>query len=741
MKAVLFLLLVWFSAASNAQTAVVRSGEHEGFTRLVVSWPNSEPWRLYRTPEGYDLVVHGEGVQFDLTEAFRRISNQRIADLIAKDDTLHLVLSCECFAAPFALQKGVLVLDIKDGTAPTGSVFELDQDGRSIRNRTSRHVAPHQIATSADTSRPHLPFEAIGAIAQASRLSPSMTVPNALIAEPSLAGVRKELLMQLSKGAAAGVVETVVKMPDATKPNKGTALNSNMRIQREMGVVAGTQRPNQDEMTAAGYDCIPSEHLNVGDWADPTIVVSEFADNTTDLVGEFDHPEVGAIDRAMRYYLALGFGAEARQLASAFKASPAERAMLATLSFIVDLEPPPGSAFAGMENCDTNAAMWAVLEKQELKQLGHIAIPAVLRAFSALPIHLRRLLGPGLAERFLAAEDYSTAASIRDAINRTAQEQDPAQTMLDARLQLTNGDIASAENQLSQLAGTSNPTGITATITLIQTQVESGQEVSPNLTTTAEAQLQEAQGGTSEANLREALALAYASQNRFREAFEQVDRYDLKAKKIWDILGSHGSDDAVLTMATLETREDRPDVAAETGQKIARHLLDLGFPDKAVLWLGPSSEQDETGLILAARAQLMLNNDLEVLNLLENLKSPDSDKLRARALAKLRTGDAVDQLIQSGQENEAEISARQKRDWPKLMQFDKSGIWREAAALTNTFQDVTEEQASGQAVKEGSIDTKGPLARTRDTLKESEAARAVLNQLLASQSLVEFTTQ
>ena len=70
MKAVLFLLLVWFSAASNAQTVVVRSGEHEGFTRLVVSWPNSEQWRLYRTPEGYDLVAHGKDVRFDLTDAF-----------------------------------------------------------------------------------------------------------------------------------------------------------------------------------------------------------------------------------------------------------------------------------------------------------------------------------------------------------------------------------------------------------------------------------------------------------------------------------------------------------------------------------------------------------------------------------------------------------------------------------------------------------------------------------------------
>jgi hypothetical protein len=741
MKAVLFLLLVWFSTASNAQTVVVRSGEHDGFTRLVVSWPNSEPWRLYRTPEGYNLVVHGKDVRFDLTDAFRRISNQRIADMVAKDDTLQLVLSCECFAAPFALQAGVLVLDIKDGAAPTGSVFELDQDGRSIEKQTRRPEAPHQIITNADTARPQLPFEAIGAIAQASRLSPSIAAPNSFTPAPSLAGVRNELLMQLSKGAAAGVVETVVKMPDATKPNTGTALNSNIRIQREMGIVAGTLRPNQNEMTAAGYDCIPNEHLNVEDWADPTQVVSEFANNTTDLVGEFDHPEVGAIERAMRYYLALGFGAEARQLTSAFKTSPADRATLETLSYIVDLELPPGSAFAGMENCDTNAAMWAVLEKQEVKQLGHIAIPAVLRAFSALPIHLRRQLGPGLAERFLAAEDYSTAASVRDAINRTSQEQDPAQAMLDARLQLTNGDKASAENQLSQLAGTSNPTGIIATITLIQTQVESGQEVSPNLTTTAEAQLQEAQGGTSEGNLREALALAYASQNRFREAFEQVDRYDLKAKKIWDVLGSRGSDDAVLTMATLETRDDRPDVAVETRQKIARHLLDLGFPDKALLWLEPSSEQDETGLILAARAQLMLNNDLEVLNLLENLKTPDSDKLRARALAKLQTGDAVDKLIQSGQENEAGIAARQKRDWPELMQFDKSGIWQEAAALTNALQGVTDKQASGQAVKEGSIDTKGPLARTRDTLKESEAARAVLNQLLASQSLAELKTQ
>ncbi|MGO4908465.1 hypothetical protein ACEN2J_09050 [Pseudorhodobacter sp. W20_MBD10_FR17] len=733
MKAFLILFFVWFATASNSQTVVVRSGEHDGFTRLVASWPSNKEWRLFRTREGYDLVIDSKDVQYDLADAFKRITKRRIAEMNAQADTLHIMLSCECYAAPIALQAGVLVVDIVDGSPPDGSAFELDRDGRTAAPLSSLEIAPETTRTTDNPEEKQLSTDVASAIKNAARHTPSLPPTRILAAEPSLDHVRNELLLQLSKGVAAGVVDAVDKIKSDEQDREGHALEKNIRIKREMGLVAGASRPSEDEMTAAGNACIPDDKLNIGNWADPSNVAAEFANNTTGLVGEFDHPEADAISRAMRYYLSLGFGAEARQIASGFKSSPAQRALLETLSYIIDLEIPPGSEFAGMENCDTNAAIWAVLAKQELKPLNHIAIPAMLRAFSAFPTHLRRQLGPGLAERFLAAEDYPTAMAVRDAMMRTAQENDPPQAMLNARIQLAEGDIASAEVQLSQLAGASTPTGIAATIALIETHVNEGREVTLDLAVTAEALLKEAQGGTNETGLREALALAYASQDRFIDAFKQVDKYDPKAKQVWEVLANHGSNDAILTIATLQAEQEKPQITDQTRQKISRRLLDLGFPDKALLWLEAGSERNDEGLVLAAEAQLLLGNNLEVLSLLEGQENENSNKLRARALAKMQTADAVDQLAQSGQENEASIAARQKRDWPELMTLNESGIWRDAAALTEASPKVDVSTTTAQTAQQSESEVKGPLARTRDTLAESEKARAVLNQLLSSQ--------
>lgn len=735
MKAFLILFFVWLATASNSQTVVVRSGEHDGFTRLVASWSNNEEWRLFRTREGYDLVVQGKDVQYDLSEAFRRITNLRIAKMNAQADTLHIVLSCECYAAPTALQTGVLVVDLIDGPPPEGSDFEMYRDGRTSPPLSSLENAPQRTNTVDSVEEKKPATDLASALENAARHAVNLPPARILAGEPSLEHVRNELLLQLSKGVATGVVDFVDKIQSYEQISKGQALENNIRIQREMGIVAGVSRPSEDQMTAVGNVCIPDEKLNIAAWADPSNVASEFANNTTGLVGEFDHPEAGAISRAMRYYLSLGFGAEARRIASAFKSSPAERALLEALSFIIDLESPPGSELAGMENCDTNAAIWAVLAKQELKNLNHIAIPAILRAFSAFPTHLRRQLGPGLAERFLDVDDYPTAMAVRDAMMRTAQESDPPQVMLNARIQLAEGEIASAEVQLSQLAGASTPTGIAATIALIQTQVNDGREVTLDLTITAEALLKVAQGGKDEIGLREALSLAYSSQNRFADAFKQVDKYDPRAEQIWEVLAIHGSDDAILAVATLETEQEKPQITDQTSQKIARRLLDLGFPDKALLWLEAGSERDEEGLVLAAEAQLLLGNNLEVLSLLEGQEGENSNKLRARALAKMRTADAVDQLAQSGQENEASIAARQKRDWTELMRLNQSGIWRDAAALTKTSPKIADVKITALTEKQGEAEIKGPLAQTRDTLVESERARSVLNQLLASQYL------
>ena len=54
--------------------------------------------------------------------------------------------------------------------------------------------------------------------------------------------------------------------------------------------------------------------------------------------------------------------------------------------------------------------------QQEVAAGDVIAVPAVLRAFSALPLHLRHQLGPRIADRLLALDEADAAYNIQQAI-------------------------------------------------------------------------------------------------------------------------------------------------------------------------------------------------------------------------------------------------------------------------------------------------------------------------------------
>lgn len=488
-------------------------------------------------------------------------------------------------------------------------------------------------------------------------------------------------------------------------------------------------------MTGSGDSCILDPQLDIGAWGDAGDVMSGIAAQTTSLVGEFDHPDDDAIARTVRFYLSLGFGAEARLVLNAFKVSPPDRAIWETMSHILDLEVPPGDVFANMHVCDTSAALWSILSSADTPPPNQIAIPAVLRSFSALPVHLRRLLGPELASRFLARNDAVTARAIRDSILRAPGDPGDRVHMLEAEIALSNGQTALAEGILLPLSGGSGPLGLRSAATLIQTQVAAGEDVSIELTTTAESLLHEARGGEEEALLTNALALGYASQNRFGDAFDLVASGNLEAAPIWEVLAERGNDDSVLRWALLQKTEVPPALAAPTTLKIAQHLLSLGFPDRALQWINAkileAGPKDEQLILLAAEAEMSLNNFPRALSLLDGLQGESAVRLRANVFAGMGAKAAVADLTQSGQSVEAGNHAKQTRDWSGLNKLEHGGIWQDATALiqqTEATGDALDSVAPSPVPATAEL---GPLAQTRAALEESAAARAVIDQLLA----------
>lgn len=734
MTKVLTLLLLLVAAPANGQTITVRSGDHEGFTRLVLIVPELRNWSLNRAPNGYSLVITNPTPSYNLESVFLRISKDRISRVYAAPDTgdLKLEINCACYAMPFELNNGMLVIDIKDGMPPIGSPFELTAEGGPLLPLLSSQ--PEK--TPATLGSPPLsPLSS--AISIASRLKNDLKQAIKIETAEHYTQIRKDLLWRLSKGVSDGAVEPASAF-ERVPHDPSLKLQNNMRIGSDFGMVTDSILHQSNALTANGQDCVHDQQLNISAWAprSDSGIIAEIAANTTNLLGEFDRPDPTAVERAVKFYLALGFGVEARLALKAFNLSLPDRAILETLSYIVDLETPPGAIFSGMEECDTSAALWSLLSNPEMPPTKKIAVPAVLRSFSALPLHLRRLLGPGLVSRFIARDDTNSARAIRDSVLRAQGEAGPNVRLMEAELAIAKGDVELADGLLSPLSGGSDIEGLKATAALIQSQAARGNQATKELITTAESLVHEAVGGDNEALISDALAVGYASQNRFAEAFDLIAPTSAEASKIWNYLADHGNDEAIIDWGIIQKAEYPQNLTTETTSEIAKRLLGLGFPHAALSWLAPTltndRDKDEKTLLLAAEAELALSKTEQALSRIDGLVSGTATMLRAKILAQMRKEKTLKNLTLPEQPVETTDAQEQAQRWSEISSLDSGGVWRDAVALMNPSTGViTTPVSSVQPVNQVSIGT-GPLAQTRATLAESKTARSVLNKLLSN---------
>ncbi|MEG3661838.1 hypothetical protein [Celeribacter halophilus] len=107
-----------------AEVITVRSGEHAGFSRLVMQFSEKTDWAFGRSEQGYEFHVPGEDMYFDTSAVFQKIPRQRIANVKSGNGYLRLTIPDNVHADVFELREGRVVIDIKDGAPETSSEFE-----------------------------------------------------------------------------------------------------------------------------------------------------------------------------------------------------------------------------------------------------------------------------------------------------------------------------------------------------------------------------------------------------------------------------------------------------------------------------------------------------------------------------------------------------------------------------------------------------------------------------------------
>lgn len=790
------LFALFFPISAGANTTIVRSGEHADFSRLVIQFPDHPNWSFGRTDDGYEFRFDAQQTVLDVSKVFELIPKTRIQDVVVPGPgKLKLFVGCECHSDVFELRNGRIVVDIKDGPGASGSPFEnrLKEDAETNLNQTRLTekeivaVEAKQQFFSNETNAVVLPPVAsvnfvLGEELESDLLhdtnmnegdletdttkpvetSVRSEQPNAkpikvnigtyfqFQAQPKKVDLaRTTLLKSLQRAAAQGVVRipqaqqgdgpnqksktltTDNVAQNSSKPESAKDVNGHIRIET---VVDRDDRNRAKEQRVDEESCRDTFLASIGSWGDPGTLQTPYDDLRSQLVGEFDELDKGAVEALVKRQIYLGFGAEALALIAEFPGKIPDVETLHEMAVLVDGGPlGKGSVLGSKIVCNGASVMWGLLAQERITDELHVDTKSVLQTFSALPVHLRKNFGPGLANRFLDIDDLETATAIKNLANRASRSPVPELGLLDARISDKTGETELSLSKLNAVYDANGPDSAIALAELIETQVQNGFPVDEQNARSADALAVEYRGTPLGIRLKIASIRGLVQTDPIEVILGLIDSAgasdgltdDQVATLTSEVFSRNAlfSDDETFLQIVFSHRFTK-ELSRDATLATASRLLKLGFSERArhIAELYDGTPSNATRLLLAEIA-VSQGNLTKAKGILAGIAKPDKKWLSAQIDEQI--GDlskaARKYAEQDNVKNELSAAWR-NNDWGRVARID-DGIMAKAAQLALERDYLL--QGPMQATKSDSDDAEERL------LESGRTARETLEQLLA----------
>jgi hypothetical protein len=629
-----FALLLAAPAVALAAPAVareggpIRTGEHPGFTRVVMEIDPATEWSLETQGGTAVILFPGRAIEFGTDGVWERIPRVRVTSIAAargpEGARVTLGLGCDCRVTASFVGARRLAIDVID----RGAVAPLPPARETEAAREAREtevVASGEAALAAQIV--HAADQGVVQLTVAAPVAPAAAPAPAVESVPAPAA-----------------------RPEAAAPMEGEA------EQALSDQIAAISVYDRDDATLAALRqavpppeaCLPDEAFDLGAWSDGTGYGAEAARLTRRLVGEFDRPDPEALRALVRLRIRYGFGLEAEADLAAFgDADLADRALLADLARAVE-----GRAVAAegplalAEDCPGAHALWLGIAGVAPAWRGPIQFAAAQEAFAALPPDLRALVGPGLAGRLLDQGRAAEAAAIAAISRRPGLPETPEQGIVAARLLAAEGAPQEALALLRGLAESGAPIAPQALAALARIAFDQGVALPDRMITDLAAAATAARGGPEEVELRGLLVASLGARGALGAAVAEAARGPaspearaaLAARAAAAVAAADPAavGGAVYAEAALALPAMiGPGVAHDPERRtIAGRLIALGLPNAAIDLLAPATLRGDPGALrLVAAAALALGRPAEARAAVAGLTDPEAARLRATALA------------------------------------------------------------------------------------------------------------
>lgn len=745
----LALALSLCATQTFAQTVPVRSGEHDGFSRLVLDLPQRFDVSSQPRGDGISITFPGRRPEFDISQVFDRLTQGRLESIEAETGkgTLDLSFGCKCAAKTFWHSKSMLVVDIAE--VSTLAVNEPDQsgDGQIPRHMLERMLP---LATKAVPLSAAMAAAEIGVEQSSSGI---LDKPNPIKSDFELSPVRLTLLEQMARAANQGLLQPLVaenktigpqvesdsgfqgkRLDDTVELNDAKAepfvplaQGINLKVQSS---IDGAQESGLHADLEADFKegCLPDQLFEVAGWGQHARFQDQIGELNRALSQEFDTFNLDAVFRMVRLYLYFGFGLEARQLTLLTGSTSEEARVLQELAAVIEQSEtlPDAPRLRNDLGCHGTGALWAALAHDAIPESQLLDHSAILQAFAALPEHLQQHLGPGLARKLLEAKHHQTSDMIMRSIRDPNQFASPARDLATAELAIADDNFKAAETALQASVVKNEIHSAEALVLLIEQRVSEERAVSYDNAQLAGAFFQEHRGSFLGQRLGRGYLLALAASGAFTESFSEHRRVVAElspqiANDTYDdmvrLLVRSAVDFDFLRLILTGTKEWLDAIPADLALEVTQRMVELGFADEALRFLSAAKTDPPAPRYQLLMAEVALvqgqphRAEAEILDLL----GPEADRLRARARTALGDhGAAVNHFNSLKDEAAIQQAAWLAQDWQRLLVSDDPVVQKLAYTLSQATPD----------------DSLGVLARDRKLVEQSSDVRGLLNDLL-----------
>ena len=636
-----------------AEGGAIRTGEHDGFTRVVLTIEPTTEWSLETDAGRATLHFPGRKLAFGTDEAFDRIPRTRVlaistaADAAGTDVTVDL--GCDCRISASFVGARYLALDIADRDAVAAALPPTpaaeSPEHRSRREAavvaTAEQILLRQIERAADQGLVRLSEQ--GPPAPPEEPEAAAATPIEPPDTPADAGPA----LRPADAAEPGKDSPALAEDDPSLAASLSALND--QIEATTVFDRDGRNARSDAQTAKVPEvCLPDERLDVGAWSNDLPFDRQLPPLRRRLIGEFDVPDPVAVGDLARLYIRFGLGVEAELLLGAFASAGIEdRALLVDLARVVEAGPemPEGPLAIGA-SCPGRHGLWLALGGVAPAFRDADSFAEVQAAFGALPPEMRAMLAPRLIDRLIDSGHVAEARLIYETAIRPGERPDAGLALADARLAAAEGHPIEAAKGMSVLLEASGHTSVEALIDLVRVALDAGLPIPDRIVVDLRAAALQYRGSDLEPDLRALLTELLASRSDLPEALREARAAirDMPAES------ARFADLAVRAIAAADPATVGPAAYAGTAlgatdlvtataatdparDAIAAKLIDIGLPQPALAMLPASKEETDARRLISARARLRLGEPTGARATLASMPEPEAAELRARAFA------------------------------------------------------------------------------------------------------------